>query len=86
MADPFFSLKELAETYGASVETFRAWIASGELQAINLSRNPSSKKPRFAVRQSALDSFFESRETSEAAEVRKQKRDRLRNKPFERLV
>ena len=85
-ADPLYSLKELSEIYGASADTFRAWISNGELSAVNLSRDPSSRRPRFAVRQSSLDKFFASRETGEAIEARKTRRAVARREPYERIV
>jgi hypothetical protein len=52
-----FTLCEVGERYGVTARTVAAWIASGELHAVNVARRPQSKKPRFRVTQAALDSF-----------------------------
>ena len=84
MADVLFTLPELADTYGASVDTWRSWIQSGELKAVNMSKSMASKKPRFMVKQSELDKFFTLRQTG--TEARTQRRKKYRSTPVERHV
>jgi len=56
-----FTIREVAERYSVTARTVAAWIASGELHALNVGRRLLSKKPRFRVTQAALDSFELSR-------------------------
>jgi hypothetical protein len=56
------------------VETVKHWIRSGELVAVNVSRNRQSGVPRLRVRQSDLDAFLAVRSTSTS----KPKADRRR--------
>jgi len=80
--DKLLTIPELVEIYGATAETFRAWIATGELKAINLSRKPKSKRPRYVVRQSDLEQFFRDRETP----ARSERRAEVRKTPYERII
>jgi excisionase family DNA binding protein len=52
-----FTIREIAERCGVSVRTVRAWIRAGELKAVNMSRTPGSRKPRWRISQAALDAF-----------------------------
>jgi excisionase family DNA binding protein len=51
------TIPEVAERFRVSPRTVVSWIASGELRAVDATRRPQSKKPRFRVTQAALDSF-----------------------------
>jgi excisionase family DNA binding protein len=51
------SVRDLTERYGVSEHTVLAWIASGELRAVNVGRRPSAKKPRWRITQEALAAF-----------------------------
>lgn len=83
-SDKLYSIQDLADQYGATAATFRAWIRSGELKAVNVSRNQKSKRPRYMVRQSDLEKFFEDRTTADVD--RPARRAQFRRTPFERLV
>lgn len=80
--DKLLSIAELTELYSVSADTFRAWIARGELKAINLSRDGASKRPRYMIRQSDLDEFFRSRETVDA----EQRQATYRREPYPRII
>tara|TARA_R100000808_G_C2089653_1_gene110522 strand:+ start:335 stop:595 length:261 start_codon:yes stop_codon:yes gene_type:complete len=83
-SDKLLSIQDLADEYGASAETFRAWIRNGELKAVNMSRSTKSKRPRFMVRESDLEEFFEKRTTADVD--RPARRAKFRRKPYERIV
>jgi predicted site-specific integrase-resolvase len=57
MASGTFTIPEVCECYGVTAKIVRAWIASGELRALNVSRATTSRKPRWRITQSALDAF-----------------------------
>ena len=52
-----FTIREVCERYGVTATTVRAWVRSGELRALNVSRATTSRKPRWRIPQSALDAF-----------------------------
>jgi len=83
-SDKLLSIQDLADQYGASTKTFRAWIKSGELKAVNVSRDQKSQRPRYMVRKSDLDKFFEDRTTADVD--RPARRAKFRRTPYERLV
>ncbi len=78
-----YSLPELAEECAVSPRTIEAWIASGELRAINVSRNRSSRKPRLRVLQSDLDAFFAGRATNQQSTTDQQTARRPRQRRIE---
>jgi excisionase family DNA binding protein len=51
------SVRDVAERYGVTIHTCLAWIASGELRAVNVGRKPGAKKPRWRITQAALEAF-----------------------------
>ena len=51
------SVHDLTERYGVSEGTVLQWIRSGELRAVNVSRRPGSKKPRWRITAEALATF-----------------------------
>ncbi|SFJ26841.1 helix-turn-helix domain-containing protein [Planctomicrobium piriforme] len=72
------SLSEVAERLDVSVRTVEVWISTGELRALNASRNPNSRKPRLRVRPVDLETFEAGREIQTA-----QKRTRRVSVPRE---
>ncbi len=52
-----FSVDEVRQRYGVTEGTVLGWIHSGELKAINVGRKPGSKRPRWRVPQSAIETF-----------------------------
>lgn len=61
------SLSEVAEALGVSTRTVEIWISTGELRAVNVSRNRHSRKPRHRVTDADLNAFLASRETGKPA-------------------
>jgi excisionase family DNA binding protein len=57
MSSNTLSPDDVARQYGVTVPTVLAWIHSGELRALNVSRNAASKKPRWRVTLAALERF-----------------------------
>jgi hypothetical protein len=51
-----YGVREFAERYKVGQHTVLAWIASGELAAINVSRTPGGK-PRWRITQEAAQAF-----------------------------
>ncbi len=64
------TVKEVAERYGIDAQQVRAWIHSGELVAIDLSKKPHSRRPTWRISEMALEDF-EAARTKEAAEKRR---------------
>jgi len=60
------STDEVAEALNVSVRTVDEWINSGELRAVNVSRNRNSRKPRRRIREADLDAFLAGREVNNA--------------------
>jgi excisionase family DNA binding protein len=52
-----YTVREIAERWGISVHTVLAWIRANELKAVNVSRTPNGRKPRWRITQAALDAF-----------------------------
>jgi excisionase family DNA binding protein len=57
------TVEQVAEKLEVSVRTIREWIASGELTAVNTSRNPRSQRPRLRVLDDEFYRFLERRST-----------------------
>ena len=49
MTQKYHTMKEAGEILGVSWKRVREWIRSGELSAVNVSRDRRSKKPQFRV-------------------------------------
>lgn len=80
-----YALAEIAESLGVCVETVARWVASGEMRAVNVSRDRRSRKPRLRVLQADLDQFLSARATDHGAELQPLKR-RRRVEVTERFV
>jgi hypothetical protein len=52
-----FTVRDISGRYAVSVHTVLAWIANGQLRAVNVSRRLGAKKPRWRVTQQALEQF-----------------------------
>jgi len=48
---------QLARLYGVSTAKVLAWIASGELRAINASTKPNGERPRWLIDVADVDRF-----------------------------
>lgn len=64
-----WKLEEVAEQLGVSLRTVQTWVDNGELRAVNVSRDPKSKRPRLRVRLLDLDAFLARRTSAPAAAV-----------------
>jgi excisionase family DNA binding protein len=51
------TVREVAARYGVRVPTVLAWVRTGQLRAIDVSRRPGPKRPTWRVTQAALDAF-----------------------------
>ena len=60
---PSLTVKDVADRFGVGPAAVTRWILAGELTAVNVSRSPRSKKPRWRVTETALEAF-ETRRTS----------------------
>lgn len=61
-----FSIKELCQRYMVSPHTPLSWIGSGQMEAINVARQPGGK-PQWRVTAEALEAFELSRMPSPPA-------------------
>lgn len=68
---------EVAKDWGISVRTVFDWINSGRLRAVNVSRNPRSRRPRYRIDPADLQDFERTREVG----TPKPAPQRRRNKP-----
>lgn len=59
-ASRYFTVKQIADQYAVTVHKVLAWIEAGELNAINIARNPQGQ-PRYRVSAAALEAFENSR-------------------------
>ena len=51
------SVRDVCERFGVSEHTVLTWVRSGQLRAVNVSRRPDAKKPRWRITQEALEAF-----------------------------
>lgn len=68
-----YTLQEFADHLGVHIQTVRDWIRSGQLAATNVSRNPSSRRPRYRITQKAAEAF-EATRTASTQPVRRRSR------------
>jgi hypothetical protein len=52
-----FTIHDIRQRYGVTIQTVLGWIRSGELRAVNVSRHPESRKPRWRISEEALAEF-----------------------------
>jgi len=62
VADRWHTVPDLAEQLGVSRHKVLAWIASGELSALNVAAATTSR-PRWRISQDALDRFLSARQS-----------------------
>ena len=65
-APRFLSPAAIAKQLDISPDTVLAWIARGALSAINASRDPRSRKPRWRVSPDDLEAFLGTRRNKPA--------------------
>jgi excisionase family DNA binding protein len=51
------SVRDVCKRYGVGEHTVLTWLRSGQLRAVNVSRRPDAKKPRWRITQDALEAF-----------------------------
>jgi hypothetical protein len=52
-----FKVREISERYGVAEGTVLGWIASGQLAAINVGKEPGKVLPRWRITPAALEAF-----------------------------
>lgn len=57
------TIEQVAELYGVDARVVRAWIASGDLRAVDVTLKRGSHKPRLRILPEALESFNAIRST-----------------------
>jgi hypothetical protein len=65
--DPLLTIHEVATRYGVDRDAVSRWIASRELEAINVNRSRTAKRPTWRISQEALIAFDQAR-SSKACE------------------
>ena len=73
-----FSFDDVAAQFDVSTRTVEAWVDSGELTAVNVSRDKASKKRRLRITQTALNAFIAARSTVPASEQKQARRRQSR--------
>lgn len=69
-----FTAEEVAKRYDVAIPTVLAWIAAGELRALNVSRRAGSKKPRWRITTAALEAFEQLRTQAPVSQRRRRGR------------
>lgn len=69
-----YTLADIAELLGVSVRTVETWIAARELRAVCVSRDRTSRRPRWRVVQTDLDAFMAGRATDQGADRQPRRR------------
>ena len=64
-----------AQATGRSADTFLAYIASGELEAVNFG---SKSRPRWGISEAALNAFLASRSNKPQSKVKSRKKTKSR--------
>lgn len=54
----YYSVQELAALLGVDEEQLLAPINSGELEAVNIAKNPNGQRPRWRISESAAGRFL----------------------------
>lgn len=75
------SIGDVADRYGVSVRTVRAWIAAGDLAAVDVSRRVGSRRPRVRITADALAAWEALRSVSPASPARTRRRHRAEEAP-----
>jgi excisionase family DNA binding protein len=52
-----FRIEDLCQRFGVTPHTVLAWIHGGELKALNVGREPGTRKPRWRISEVALHAF-----------------------------
>lgn len=79
--DKRLTIDEISQQLGVDPDTPRAWIATGQLAAVNVCKSPGGRKPRWRVRQSDLDDFLAKRANRQPTAPQATARPRRAAKP-----
>lgn len=71
------TLDQVAQRYGVPTSRVKAWIRSGELTAVNVSRTAGSKRPRFVVTATQPADFEKVRSKRAVVPAKKRRRDEV---------
>ncbi|MDO4425020.1 MAG: helix-turn-helix domain-containing protein [Planctomycetia bacterium] len=71
------TLTETADHFKVSSRRILTWVQTGELRAVNVSRNPNSRKPNLRFREIDIQDFEESRLTGKRPERKVRKTNGL---------
>lgn len=52
-----FTVRDLTNRFGVGERTILLWVASGQLKAVNVARNPRSKRPSWRFREADVSAF-----------------------------
>lgn len=69
-----YTVNDIMQRYGVTQHTVLAWIASGELKALNVGVTRGKKKPRWRVTEQAINDFEALREKNSPPPAREQRR------------
>jgi hypothetical protein len=69
-----YTIQQITRRYCVTERCVQIWIASGELSALNVSRYPGSKKPRWRITRQALEAFERLRATTPVPRLRRRQR------------
>ena len=75
------TVKQVADEYGVSQHCVLAWIASGDLHAVNVGRAADGRRPRWRIRKEALEAFDAAR-TPAPPPVRTRRRKKITAESF----
>lgn len=67
------TVAEIAERYGVSQHTILGWIRTGELRAVDVSRNPGGR-PRWRVTEESLAAFEALRTPTPVPQAKRRRR------------
>lgn len=62
-----YSVKQIQEHFGVSKATVLHWLATGQLQSVNVGRDPGKRRARHRITPTALAAFEASRAIAEPA-------------------
>jgi excisionase family DNA binding protein len=61
----YYTVQEVQELLGCEDETVLAWIHSGQLLAVNISKSLNPRRPTWRIAKSALNRHLQARQNSQ---------------------
>lgn len=61
------TVRRYAELRGVGLDTVLHWIATGQLRAVNVAKNPNGLRPRWRIAADAIEAFEAARQVSPKA-------------------